>query len=103
MDMTAFKRWCCANIIWPGVALVDNETWNDPPPPSCHLPAGPPSPGGRLLDFMEESWFVVLLLTLAVVISFGIVLGVHHMRWRRLLREQLEHGHIDQEQYDRLR
>jgi hypothetical protein len=102
MDMTSLKRWCCANIIWPGVALVDNETWDDNPPPSCHLPAYEP-PGSRLLFFMEENWLVVLLVTLAVVLSVGIILGMHHMRWKRLLRKQLDQGHIDQEQYDRLR
>ncbi len=77
MDMTSFKQWCCANIVWPGVALVDNET--QPEPVSCHLPAYSP-PGSRFLDFMEEHWLVVLLITFAIVMSVGVVLAVHHMR-----------------------
>ena len=102
MDMTAFKRWCCANIIWPGVALVDDNGTNEPPPPSCHLPASQP-PGGRLLDFMEDNWLIVLFVTLSVVISVGVVLGVHHMRWKRALKRQLDLGNVDQDQYERLR
>jgi hypothetical protein len=100
MDMASFKQWCCANIVWPGVALVDNETSREPV--SCHLPAYSP-PGSRFLDFMEEHWLVVMLLTVAIVMSVGMVLAIHHMRWRRLLREQLDAGHIDREQYERLR
>jgi len=102
MDMTAVKRWCCANIIWPGVALVDFNDTNEHPPPTCHLPASQP-PGGRLLDFIEDNWLVVLFVTLAVVISVGVVLGIHHMRWRRALKGQLDMGNIDQDQYERLR
>jgi hypothetical protein len=102
MDMASFKRWCCANIIWPGVALVDYNDTREPPPPTCHLPAYNP-PGSRFLDFMEENWVVVFFITLAIVMSVGVVLAIHHMRWRRLLREQLDAGHIDEQQYDRLR
>lgn len=102
MVLTAFKRWCCANIILPGVSLVDYNDTYEPPPPTCHLPASQP-PGGRLLDFMEDNWLVVLFVTLAVVISVGVVLGVHHMRWKRALKRQLDMGNIDQDQYERLR
>jgi hypothetical protein len=101
--MTSFKQWCCANIIWPGVALVDyNDTHEQCDVVSCHLPAYTP-PGSRFLNFMEEHWLVVMTITLAIVMSVGVVLAVHHMRWRRMLREQLEAGHIDEEQYKRLR
>ncbi len=102
MDMTAFKRWSCANIIWPGVALVDDNGTFEPPPPTCH-DAAVPVPGTGIIRFMEENWLVVLAVTLAIIISVGVVLAVHHMRWRKALRQQLEWGHIDQEQYDRLR
>ena len=98
--MTSFKQWCCANIIWPGVAQMDNDT--RPECVSCHLPAYQP-PGSKFLNFMEEHWFVVLMITLAIIVSVGVVLAVHHARWRKLLQEQLEAGHIDQEQYERLR
>lgn len=56
-----------------------------------------------MLEFMEDNWLVVLFVTLAVVISVGVVLGVHHMRWRRALKGQLDMGNIDQDQYERLR
>ncbi len=102
MDMTPVKRWCCANIIWPGVALIDDNGTYEPPPPTCHDAAISP-PGSVFIEFMEEHWFVVLAVTLAIVVAVGSVLLVHHLRWRRLLREQLDIGNIDDEQFERLR
>jgi len=102
VDMTAVKRWCCANIIWPGVALIDDNGTREPPSPTCHDAAITP-PGGVFIEFMEEHWLVVIAVTMALVIAVGAVLWVHHMRWRRVLREQLEAGHIDREQFERLR
>ena len=100
MDMTPFKRWCCANIVFPGLAFVDgNETSQ---PVSCHMP-GPSVPGSRVFEFMEAHWLVIMFVTLAVVLSVGIFLGMYHMRWRRALQQQLEMGNIDEEQYKRLR
>ncbi len=102
MVMASFKQWCCTNIIWPGAVLFHFNETEGPPPASCHLPAYNP-PGSRFFNFMEENWLVVLVITLAIVMSVGVVIAVHHVRWKRLLREQLDAGTIDQEQYDRLR
>lgn len=101
--MRAFKRWCCSNVIIPGFILMDvgNGT-EDPPIATCHLP-GPSYPGVGFLDILEDHWLWILTITLAVVMAVGVVLGLHHMRWRRLLRQQLELGYIDEEQYRRLR
>jgi hypothetical protein len=52
---------------------------------------------------MDENWIIVLAVTLVVVITLGVVLATHHLRWRRALREQLELGNIDQEQYERMK
>ncbi len=102
MDATSIKRWCFANVIWPGVALIDDNGTREPPPPTCHEPGLTP-PGSAFIEFMEEHWLVVLLITLAIIISVGAVLVVHHMRCKALLREQLDAGHIDRDQYERLR
>lgn len=95
------KRWCFINVILPGALLMDGDNTTDPCV-MCH-DAAVVSPPSRLLDFLENHWAVVLLVTIGVLLVVGLVLGVHHMRWRRLLREQLEAGVIDVEQYDRLR
>jgi hypothetical protein len=102
MDMTAFKRWCCANIIWPAVAQMDDNGTREPPIASCHDAAISP-PGLGIIDYMEEHWLIVLAVTLALAIAVGSILWLHHMRWRRVLREQLEAGLITEDQYERMR
>jgi hypothetical protein len=52
---------------------------------------------------MEERWLIVLAVTLALAIAVGSILWLHHMRWRRVLREQLEAGLITEDQYERMR
>lgn len=102
MDRVRLKRWCLANIVWPGVALIDGNGTYKPPPATCHGAAEPAS-GVAFIQLMEEHLLVVLAITLVTVISVGIVLAVNHMRWRRLLRQQLDTGLIEDEQYGRLR
>jgi hypothetical protein len=84
------------------VALIDDNGTFDPPQPTCHDAAITP-PGSGIIQFMEENWLVVMAVTLAIIMAVGVVLAVHHMRWKRLLREQLEMGHIDEEQYQRMK
>jgi hypothetical protein len=101
MDMAPFKRWCFLNVILPGALLVDGDNTTDPCV-MCHDAAVTP-PGYRVLRFMEDNWLLVLVVTLSIVIAVGVVLFVHHMRWKRALQLQLEMGNIDRNQYERLR
>jgi hypothetical protein len=103
VDANLFKRWCCANIIWPGIALVDSNETSDPCIVTCHAPAPQEPTTSVFFRMMQEHWLIILVVSLAIVTALGVVLAVNHMRWRRLLREQLEAGHIDEEQYERLR
>ena len=101
MDMVPFKRWCFYNVILPGSLLVDrNDTFD--PCIACHTAAVRP-PGARVLMLLEEHWVLILLVTLIVVSTVGVVLYYHHLRWKTLLRRELELGNIDREQYERLR
>ena len=101
MDTGVFKRWCFLNIIMPGALLVDGNNTTDPCV-MCHDAAVTP-PGYRILRFLDDHWVVVLAVTLVVVTAVGVVLVVHHARWKRALQEQLELGNIDKEQYERLK
>ena len=96
------KGWCVANIILPGLALMDGNNTTEPPV-TCHLPARTPDPENPVMAFFGDNWFWVLILTLAVLAVVGLVLGLHHMRARAVLRRQLDRGLISREDYERLR
>lgn len=99
--MTPFKRRCFYNVILPGLLLVDGNDTIDPCV-ACHTAAVTP-PGARVFILLEEHWVLILLITVIVVSTVGIVIYYHHLRWRMLLRRELELGNIDDEQYERLR
>ena len=99
MDLRRGRRWCMTHVVLPGLLLVNgNNTTN--PRPTCHLPAAPPpTPWER---FLESSWGWLIILTVVILASLGIVLYVQHRRWRRALREQRDMGLIDGEEFRRL-
>jgi len=103
MVLTAFMQWCSQNIIIPGVAIInDTNSTPEPPGPTCHLAAAPP-PGSRFLEYVNDHWVVAILVTIGILVLVGVILGVHNMRRRRILEEQLAMGYIDQGQFDRLK
>ncbi len=103
MVLNAFMKWCSQNIIIPGAAIInDNNSTYEPLGPTCHDP-GPPRPGSEAIEFLSDHWVAAILVTIGLLILVGVILGVHYMRWRRALEEQLEMGYIDQEQYERLK
>jgi len=103
MVLTAFMQWCGQNIIIPGLAII-NGTNSTPeePGPTCHMPA-PPSPGNRFLEFVNDNWVAAILITIGILILVGVILGTLTVRRRRILKEQLEMGYIDREQFERLK
>jgi len=86
-------------VVLPGLLLVDgNNTSN--PLPTCHMPAPPPpTPWER---FLESGMVGLVILTVAILVSLGIILYIQHSRWRRILRQQRDVGLIDEEEYRRL-
>ncbi len=99
MDALRFKKWCYFNIILPGMGLVEGNNTTDWGP-TCHLPASPRNP---LVNWLEEAWPVVLLVTLVIVSVTGVMLAFYHFRWRRALQWQRDQGLISPEDYERLK
>jgi uncharacterized protein YneF (UPF0154 family) len=46
---------------------------------------------------------MAILVTIGILVLVGMILGVHNMRRRRILEEQLKMGYINQEQFERLK
>lgn len=103
MVLTTFMQWCSQNIIIPGLAIInDTNSTPEPPGPTCHL-ASAPGPGGGALEYINDHWVVAVLVTIGILVLVGVILGVHNLRRRRILEEQLKMGYINQEQFERLK
>ena len=99
-----WRAWCMDNTVLPLVLLISGNNTTDPQP-ACHAPPPPDETTllQPMLSWLEDHWFALLLVTLAIVASLGLYLAVHHRRWRRTLDAQLERGVLTEEEHRRLR
>jgi hypothetical protein len=104
-NLMTLKRWLLLNALLPAMGLIDGN--NSTPPPTCHLPARPPTT--TPIDIVQDNpWLaitlgVVIPLAVVALVLFGAPRARQYLRRRKALKSQLSKGVLTKEEFDRLR